>query len=198
MIYCVQCGNENLEAAAYFSTCGRQIYHGSAENLAPSHSGVKTLFVAALLVVALIAVGEAVYIVGLRQSSNRNATIASHAGQSTTASNSGTNTISSNMAGAYVGQTLTIRMNVESVLDDLSDNGDQYLYPVANPGPTPVFYYSGFDIVRFMDALDAGAPPLSSYLGKTVDVTGEVTNNGSGGYEILVSPVGGTLQVVSG
>jgi hypothetical protein len=108
--------------------------------------------------------------------------------------------ITPNEASNYIDKMVTVRMTVESILDDAQSGGggNQYLFPVLNPGQEPQLNYSGFEVERFIDALDySSSPPLRNYLGKLIDVSGEVTYNGSGGSEILISPLGGKIRVLS-
>lgn len=86
----------------------------------------------------------------------------------------------------------------ETVIRAESFTGKRAPLPGCEPRQTAGHLLHGLDVVRFMDAFDAGAMSLDSYLGKTIDVTGEVTANGSGGYEILVSPIGGSIVIVNG
>ncbi len=200
MLYCVHCGSKSEEKDLYCSACGRELYQGSEGDAGRRRSRRWIgLLVAGVVLVAAGTSAAVLYASDHRtHSRSPDGPAAANHVTTTTIEHGGPNVISPSIAGAYAGHTETVRMTVESVLNDSSSNGDQYLYPVVNPGQLPVLYYAGFDVVRFMDALDAGAPSLDSYLGKTIDVTGEVTPNGSGGYEILVSPIGGSMVVVSG
>lgn len=200
MLYCVHCGSKSEEGALYCSDCGHELYHGTVNDVGGRSSGRRVGLLVAGAVLVAAGVSAAVLYANEHPTHPRSPTgrAAANRVTTTTFDQGGPSVISPSIVGAYAGHTATVRMTVESVLDDSSSNGDQYLYPVVNPGKLPVLYYTGFDVVRFMDTLDAGAPSLDSYLGKTIDVTGEVTPNGSGGYEILVSPIGGSMVVVSG